>query len=169
MLHVWDNFFVTTAQAGAALIGLLFVTVTVGTGFSTTHMLKGTRAFLTPTLLHFVGVLFLSLAMLAPWGSLVPLGVVLGVLGLSGLIYQILVIRDRRESRLVKMGWGEWIPYTVVPALSNAALAGGGFELCVSSPFALPLVAGGTVALLASGVLGAWDMTLWLVRNHKGQ
>ena len=73
MLHGWESFLVTAAQSGAALIGLLFVSVTVGTEFSTPKMLKGARAFVTPTLIHFAGVLFLSLAMLAPRPSQWPI------------------------------------------------------------------------------------------------
>jgi ribonuclease BN (tRNA processing enzyme) len=35
MLHGWENFFATAATAGATLIGLLFVSITVGSGVST--------------------------------------------------------------------------------------------------------------------------------------
>jgi len=35
MLHGWDNFFIMTETAGATLIGLLFVAVTLSSGLST--------------------------------------------------------------------------------------------------------------------------------------
>jgi hypothetical protein len=35
MLHGWENFFIVAATAGATLIGLLFVAVTLGAGLST--------------------------------------------------------------------------------------------------------------------------------------
>jgi hypothetical protein len=53
MLHGWENFFTTAASAGATLIGLLFVSITVGSGLSTPQGLNATRAFLTPTLILF--------------------------------------------------------------------------------------------------------------------
>ena len=59
MLHM-------AGTSAATLIGLVFVAVTVGTRFSTPSIVHGTRGFLTPTLIHFVGVLFLSFAVLAP-------------------------------------------------------------------------------------------------------
>jgi len=69
MLPRWDNFFIIAGTAAATLIGLLFVAVTVGTGASPSSIVHGTRGFLTPTLIRFAGVLFLSLAVLAPWPS----------------------------------------------------------------------------------------------------
>ena len=35
MLHGWDNFFIMAETAGATLIGLLFVAVTLSSGLST--------------------------------------------------------------------------------------------------------------------------------------
>ncbi len=34
MLHGWENFFIVSATAGATLIGLLFVAITLGAGLS---------------------------------------------------------------------------------------------------------------------------------------
>jgi hypothetical protein len=57
MLHHWTNFFLTTAAAGAQLIGLLFVVATVGTSLSRPQSVAGIRAFLTPTLICFSEVM----------------------------------------------------------------------------------------------------------------
>jgi hypothetical protein len=53
MLHGWDNFYITAATAGATLIGLLFVVVSLGSGLSASSAVHGVRAFVTPTLAHF--------------------------------------------------------------------------------------------------------------------
>jgi hypothetical protein len=92
MLHGWDNFFIMAGTAAATLVGLLFVAVTVGTGLSTSSIVHGTRGFLTPTLVHLGSVLFQTLAVLAPWPSAWPIGIILGLGGLMGLAYQIKVI-----------------------------------------------------------------------------
>ena len=69
MLHDRDNFYVTTGAASASLLGLLFVVVTLGAGFSSSDAIIGARIFLTPTLVHFGSALLLSLAVLAPFAS----------------------------------------------------------------------------------------------------
>jgi hypothetical protein len=89
MLHGWDNFFIVAGTAAATIIGLLFVAITVGMGFPTSSIVHGTRGFLTPTLVRFGGVLFLSMAVLAPWPSVWPIGIILSLGGLAGLAYQI--------------------------------------------------------------------------------
>lgn len=99
MLHGWDNFFIMAGTAAATLIGLLFVAVTVGTGFSTSRIVHGTGGFLTPTLIRFGGVLFLSLAVLAPWPSARPIGVILGMGGLMDLAYQVTLRHTLRWPR----------------------------------------------------------------------
>jgi hypothetical protein len=55
------------ASAGATLIGLLFVAITLGAGLSTPQGLNATSAFLTPTLILFGGVLLECMAVLPPW------------------------------------------------------------------------------------------------------
>src|SRR5579872_2675981 len=105
MLHGWENFFVAAATAGATLIGLLFVAISLGTGLSTSHGLNATRAFLTPTLIRFSGVLFVSLAMLPPWPSVWPAGILLGLFGLAGLLHQIHASLNLRKIDFVSLDW----------------------------------------------------------------
>jgi hypothetical protein len=74
MFHGWENFFIVGATAGATLIGLLFVAITLGAGLSTPQGLNASRAFLTPTLILFSGVLFACMAVLPPWPFRAPSG-----------------------------------------------------------------------------------------------
>ncbi len=86
MLHGWDNFFNLAGAAGATLIGLLFVAITLGAGLSTARGKYGASAFLTPTLVHFGSVLLQCLVLQAPWPSAWPLGIILASSGIVGLI-----------------------------------------------------------------------------------
>jgi hypothetical protein len=77
MFQNWTNFFLTTAAVGAQLIGLLFVVVAIGSSLSRSQSVAGIRAFLTPTLTCFSGVLLQALVVLVPWPSDWPRGVML--------------------------------------------------------------------------------------------
>ena len=164
MLHGWDNFFI---MAGTTLIGLVFVAVTVGTGFSKSSIVHGTRGFLTPTLIRFSGVFFLSLAVLAPWPSARPIGIILTVGGLAGLAYQISVIVARHKVGLILLDWHDWLPHVGVPALGSGSLIAGAAGLLAERSFAPYAIASAAVLLLFAGIYGAWDLTLWMIKNRE--
>ncbi|MGA2924172.1 MAG: hypothetical protein ABSE28_23985 [Candidatus Sulfotelmatobacter sp.] len=166
MLHGWDNFFIMAGTAAATLVGLLFVAVTVGTGLSTSSIVHGTRGFLTPTLVHLGSVLFQTLAVLAPWPTAWPIGIILGLGGLMGLGYQFNVVVTRHKVGLVLPHWQDWLPYTGVPALGSASLIVGAVGLIAEKSFAPYSIAGAMVLSLFAGIYGAWDLTLWMIKNR---
>jgi hypothetical protein len=167
MLHAWDNFFTMAGQAAATLIGLLFVAVTVGTGFSTSRIVEGTRGFLTPTFVHFAAVLFQALVLLAPWPSAWPLGIILGLLGLAGLGYQIKAIVTRQEVGSVLLKSPDWLPWVGVPALGYTSMIVGAVGLVAGKSLAPYAMAGAITLLLFAGAYAAWDLTLWIVKNRE--
>lgn len=167
MLHGWNNFFELTGAAGATLIGLQFVVVTLGgTGLSPSQALDGIHAFLTPTLMKFAGVLFQALAVLALWPNDRLVGVILALGGLAGLAYSINGIRAKRKIDFITLAGLDWIPYGGAPVLANATLIAGGAGLIAGQPFAPFAIAVASTLLLAAGIYGAWDLTLWMVKNR---
>jgi hypothetical protein len=166
MLHGWENFFTTAASAGATLIGLLFVSITVGSGLSTPQGLNATRAFLTPTLVLFGAVMFQCVAALAPWPSAWPVGIILGLCGLAGLVNQVYVILKQYKMNIATLDWLDWALFSAVPALGYASLIAGAAGLIAEKSFAPYAIAGGITLLLFAGIFGAWDLTLWIARNR---
>jgi hypothetical protein len=165
MLHDWDNFFILAGTAGATLIGLLFVAVTLGAGLSTPRGIEATRALLTPTLIRFGGVLFECMAVLPPWPSAWPVGIILGLCGLTGLVYQIHVILRQRKVDFVSTDWRDWALFSLAPAFGNASLTVGAIGLITEKPFAAYAIAG-AITLVLGGIYAAWSLTFWIVRNR---
>lgn len=163
----WHDFFNTTGAAGATLIGLLFVTVTLVSGLSKSQSASGIRAFLTPTLLNFSAVLFQALIVEIPWPSNPPLGVILILAGLAGLAYRINTKRFKQGLDFIQVKTFDWIPYDGAPMLAYACLIAGGIGLLAEGAFAPFAVAVSSLLLLAAGIYGAWDLTLWMVKNRK--
>ena len=167
MQHNWDNFFILAGGAAATLMGLLFVAVTVGgTGFSESRLIHGTRGFFTPTLIQFGTVLLQALAVLVPWPAPWTIGIFIGLGGLTGLAYQFNVVVKRHRFGLALHDWHDWLPYVGVPALGSGGLVIGATGLVVGKSFAPFVVAAATTLLLIAGVYGAWDLTLWIVKNR---
>ena len=169
MPHVWDNFSIMSGTAAATLIGLLFVAITVTTGLPTSRIVQGTRGFLTPTLVRFAGVLFLSLVMLAPWPSAWSIGIILGLGGLTGLIYQTTVVITRHRAGLFLVDWHNWVPNVGVPVLGNASLIVGAVGLIAEKSFAPYAIAGAIALLRFAGIYGAWGVTLWIITNRDNR
>ena len=166
MFHGWENFFIMAGTSAAALIGLLFVAISVGTGFYPSGIEQGTRGFLTPTLVHFSSVLFQALAVLAPSASARPIGIILGLGAFAGLAYQIYIILMRQKIGFVLLGWGDWIPWVGLPVLCDGSLTAGAVGLIAGKAFAPYAVAGSSALLLFVGIYGAWDLTVWMIKNR---
>ncbi|MGC2459439.1 MAG: hypothetical protein WA446_00455 [Steroidobacteraceae bacterium] len=152
--------------AAATLVGLLFVAITLGAGISTPRGGYGTRAFLTPTLVNFGGVLLQCLAVLTPWPSAWPVGIILGLCGLTGLIHRIRVVLMQRKVDFVLPDWLDWSMFSAVLALSNVSLIAGAAGLMAEKSFAPYAIARAITLLLFAGIYAAWDLTLWIARNR---
>jgi hypothetical protein len=120
MLHNWINLFDMTGAAGAQLIGLLFVVITLGTGLSASQSEEAVRAFVTPTLVNFSGVLFQAVVVLAPWPSDRPPGLILVLGGLAGVTYRIISSRWKLKADFVALSGFARIVYVSMPLLANA-------------------------------------------------
>jgi hypothetical protein len=167
MFHDWENFFVTAGTAAATLAGLLFVVITLSVSLATTPAARGVHAFVTPLLVHFAAVLFLSLVLLIPWPSALPLGIILAMHGIAGMAYALYVMRLVRKLDFVSLDRHDWVAYAGAPAFANASLVAGAVGLILGMPFAPYVIAGAVLLLLFVGILDAWDLTLWIVSHRE--
>ena len=53
-LKEWHDFYLLVGTAGATLLALLFVAVSLGTGFLTEQRQEATRTFMSPVVIHFI-------------------------------------------------------------------------------------------------------------------
>jgi len=109
------------------------------------------------------------MAVLPPWPSAWPVGITLGLFGLTGLVYQIHVIRRQRKIDFIAPDWLDWTLFSVAPVLGNASLAAGAAGLIADKAFAPYALAGAVALLLLAGIYGAWSLTLWIARNRDTQ
>jgi hypothetical protein len=153
--------------AAATLAGLLFVVITLCVSLAATPAARGVHAFVTPVLVHFGGVLYLSMMLLAPWPAQWPLGIILGLHGLAVIAYAAFIIRLMGRLDFVSLKASNWITYAGAPALANAGLLAAGAGLIAEKSFAPYAAAGAVMLLLFIGILDAWDLTLWIIANRE--
>ena len=168
MLNAWSNFFALTGAAGATLLGLLFVVVTLGSGWSTSRKRDVARASLTPALYSCLGVLLQSMVVLVPWHSTWPHGVLFVVIGIVGLIFRIKAVRVRTSLHLKAIQTPiDSIFHNAVPVAASISLLPGGAGLIAGAAFSPFVIAGSVTLLLVSGIYRAWGETLALIGTQE--
>lgn len=162
-LAAWGNFYVIIGSAGAALIGIQFVVVTLIADMPSRTDPEAIGAFGTPTVVHFASTLFVAAAMSAPWRSFAPLALVLAVCGFGGLVYGGVIARRARRQTNYQPVLSDWIWFVVVPTASYATLALSALFLRAAHVDDLFVVAAAALVLLLVGIRNAWDSVTHLV------
>ena len=85
------------------------------------------RAFATPTIVHFRAALLLSAILNAPWHGVAGAAVVWGLLGLSGLVYEVIVVRRMRIQIPSTPEFEGWLFHVLPPFPAYATLAGSAY------------------------------------------
>ena len=84
-------------------------------------------------------------------------GVLLGLCGLGGATYAVIVVRRVRRQSDYRPVLEDWLFHTVLPLVSYSALVIAGILLPGQPTQALFIVATATVLLLFAGIHNAWD------------
>ena len=167
----WQNFYLLIGAAAATLIGLMFVAITFGATMIEVKDANATRAFLDPTLGHFVQVLVTACVVVAPspgrtiFGALV---IAIGVLRLATLVRIQRHMRDaQRKNNDLELS--DWMSGLVVPFAAYVVVtACGALFVAGRAPFGL--LAATTVVVLLNGIYGAWELMVWLaLARTRGQ
>jgi hypothetical protein len=163
-LSAWENFYVIVGSSAGALIGLQFVVITLiaamprGAGTA-----QAGAAFSTPNVVHFGAVLLLSGILSAPWEAISPAAVLWGVLGLSGIVYEIVVARRMRTQGVYKPVFEDWLFHVLLPFAAYSTLAIAAFAADSHLHEALFAIGAAALLLLFVGIHNAWDAVTYHV------
>jgi hypothetical protein len=164
----WHEFYALLGTASATMVGLLFVAATVGSGVFTADRSAPLRVFLSASVVHFSGILAVSLIVLAPLRSEVLFGVLVVVCGLFGLGYYVVTVRDMVSDGLYRsLDVDDRVWYAVVPVISYLFEAAAGVGLALQSEWGVAALAAAMGILLAVGLRNAWDITVWVITRRR--
>lgn len=165
-LERWHEFYILLGTAGATLVALLFVAISLGTGFLTEERAAATRAFFSPVVLHFTAVFFISAVGLFPahkpaiFASLIGTCAAIG--GGVSLVTTIQLLRHRWTRYVI-----DHLAYGLLPLICYAALLTAAGMIAAEHSDALLVLAGALLLLLVVNIRNAWDLTLSMVRHHS--
>jgi len=164
-LKEWHDFYMLVGTAGATLLALLFVAASLGAGFLTDERRAATHTFLSPVVLHFTSVFFLSALALFPWhhgeifAALVGATAIVGAPLSAWITFQ--VIRTDMTNYLE-----DYLAYGLFPCLGYLALLAAAVSIYLERYFGLDALAGALLLLVIVSIRNAWDLTLTLVRRR---
>jgi len=160
----WENFYVIVGSSAGALIGLQFVVVTLIADMPVVRdQAQAGAAFATPTIVHFGAVLLLSAILSAPWHGIIGAAALWGLLGLGGIVYEIVVARRMRKQIAYTPEFEDWLFHLLLPFAAYATLAGSAYRARSSIGGALFGVGAAALLLLFIGIHNAWDAVTYHV------
>lgn len=167
-LHEWHEFYILLGTAGATLLALLFVAVSLGTGFLSSKDQQGTRTFMSPVVIHFTSVFFLSAVCLVPSHGPVFFAVLIAGTAIVGvavsIVISVWVVRTEMTQYLP-----DYFAYGLLPVGAYLALLVASVMIYLGRDYALEVLAGGLLLLAIVNIRNAWDLTLSMVRRHAGE
>jgi hypothetical protein len=164
-LEHWHDFYILVGTAGATLVALLFVALSLGTGFLNDKRAAATRAFYSPVVVHFSAVFFLAAIALVPSHRTVFFAAMIGACAAVGLGVSLFV-----TIQLLRHDWTNYkqdhLAYALLPTIAYVALLIAAAMIWSENDIALDVLAGSLLLLLIVNIRNAWDLTLSMVRHQ---
>jgi hypothetical protein len=168
LLREWHDFYMLVGTASATLVGLMFVSASIGASIFNENHRNAMRAFVSPTVVHFSALLFACVLIMVPSHTWMTVGVVLGTGGLVGLVYSGLILSDVMFRRRYTVDLSDRFFYALIPVAGYALVVASAVMLIMRSPAGLDLMAAALLVLLVAAIRNAWDMTIWAVIKSPG-
>lgn len=167
-LHEWHEFYVLLGTAGATLLALLFVAVSLGTGLLSNKDQRGTRTFMSPVVIHFTSVFFVAAICLIPSHGPVFFSALIAATAVVGI-----VVSAVTSVQVIRKDWTQYVPdyfaYGLLPVAAYLTLLVAGVMIYAGMNYAPEVLAGALLALTIVNIRNAWDLTLSMVRHHADE
>lgn len=164
MFEGWENFYLIVGPSAGALIGLMFIVVTLTAGRQRDQTEHGKHLYTSPIVWHLAVVLVLSGAAVAPAMTPKVFGVLTGILALLGLTMGVRsavgIARGRLtapENNMFDTWW-----YGIIPAIVYICLAAAAVAMVGGSSWSAAAVAAALIALLLISIHAEWDLATFL-------
>ncbi len=163
MLQDWHDYFFMIGSSAAALIGLMFVVVTLTAGRDRDEVERGKHLYTSPIVWHLAAVFVVSSAAIVPFPSArllgfaaaaaAPLGFMIGARSALGIARR----PGAPDAATFDMFW-----YGAAPALVYLGMGIAAFGIFTARDWGPGLVAADLMALLLVSIHAEWDLVTYL-------
>lgn len=169
MFADWQDFYLLIGSAGAALIGLVFVVVTLTNRMERSQARRGAALYMTPLVFSLAAVTVLSGVAMAPGLSARVVGALVGAVALWGLCHSIYVGWGIRTNRgPVTPHWQDFWAYGFAPGVVYLVLLSVGVAFWRAPRPATYAMAAVLMVLLMLTIRNAWDLITWIAPHDDG-
>jgi hypothetical protein len=163
LFHTWHDFYVLVGTASATLVGLMFVSASIGSSVFSERHRTALQAFLSPTVVNFAAVLFICIGVMIPSQTWLSLGLLLAGGAVAGLIYAGRVWVQMFVRRSFHVDMVDRMFYATVPLVGYLIVLAAGILLLMHLRWSAEVTAAALAVLMFAGVRNAWDMTTWIM------
>src|SRR3954467_3364773 len=163
MFDRWEEYFFMVGSSAAALIGLMFVVVTLTAGRDRDQLEHGKHLYTSPIVWHLAVVLVLSGSALAPTITARIFGLVSGALALLGIAMGIRNAIGIARGQVATPGPGfDLFWYGLAPAFVYTGLGWAAVSVLRAWPWSASAVAASLMGLLLVSIHAEWDLVTFL-------
>lgn len=163
MFQSWEEYFLMIGSSAGALIGLMFVVVTLTAGRDRSEIERGKHLYTSPIVWHFAVILALSGAAIAPTMPFRLFALISGGLGILGLAMCLRrTIGIARGSGAGQAAIFDFFWYGIAPALVYVGLSAAALAVFLGNRWGASLLAADLMALLLVSIHAAWDLVTFL-------
>ena len=163
MFDGWENYYLMVGSSAGALIGLMFVVVTLTAGRDHAEVERGKHLYTSPIVWHLAVVMTLSAGAAAP--TLTPhlFAIASGGLALLGAAVCIRNAVSIARAALVADTVGfDTFWYGIAPAIVYLGMGGAAYGVLRGAAWGASAVAAALLALLLVSIHAEWDLVTYL-------
>jgi hypothetical protein len=127
------------------------------------------NAFGTPNVIHFLAVLLLAAILSAPWQRMQDPAHLIGLSGLAGVVYVLVVLRRMRRQTGYKIVLEDWVWHFTLPVIAYSTMFVCAMGLSHEQDWALFGLGGISLLLLGIGIHNAWDTVTYIVAAGRDE
>lgn len=168
MPEAWETYYLMVGSSAGALIGLLFVVITLSGEIDPARAGIAQRTFMSPTIFHFVAVMIISCAAVVTTLPPPAMALAIAIPAVIGAVNSGTAFATLASGKLDVTHWTDYLYYGALPAIGHAWLVATAWMVWQGVGFAEYSVAIGAMGLLLLGIRDAWDLATWLTYHKKG-
>ena len=163
MFAGWENYYLLIGSAAAALIGLMFVVVTLTAGRDRQEVERGKQLYTSPIVWHLAVVLVLSGAATAPILTSRLFALASAALALLGFVYCLRSAIGICRAQVTPGAVGfDMIWYGIAPAAVYVGLGAAAISILDGATWGASVIAVDLMALLLVSIHAEWDLVTYL-------